>query len=450
MIKVEKVFWTGFTAWQGRAEKKLPYYPLEKLRRIQDRRVKAIVAFAYETVPFYREFMQREKLRPADFKTAGDLEKLPIIGSEDLSSNPGQFYSSAFDQSRVLSLGTSGSTGLNKVIHHDFKALFQARAGGHRARMVLSDYVGRSLGYKEVKVTRDGGTGLVILQFYKDHSWVPKAVNLKRAVTFPEDTFEENIRVINENEPEVINGFGSYIGGIYRWAWMHDVAIHRPKVIYHGGDTMQEPDRKLIENEYQVPVVSGYQACEALNIAFQCKQREGFHISMDQVTMRVVDREGNTLPPENSGEIVISNLINRATVLLNYRMGDLGQLSAQPCSCGRSLPTLVNLHGRRDDLVILSDGEAVHEAVILSRLYSVPGVMQVQVTQNSLTHFLIKVVCIADRNRDKERLNREVGDRFLEALGSPEGVSLDIETVDVIPQEENGKFRSVISFCSRN
>lgn len=114
--------------------------------------------------------MQKEQLLPADFQTVNDLEKLPLISSEDLSKNPEQFFSSALDKTQVLAMETSGSTGLYKKIQHDFKAMFLARAGGHRSRIVLSGFIGRSLGFKEVKVARKGGTGPVVLQFYQAHS----------------------------------------------------------------------------------------------------------------------------------------------------------------------------------------------------------------------------------------------------------------------------------------
>ena len=127
-------------------------------------------------------------------------------------------------------------------------------------------------------------------------------------------------------------------------------------------------------------------------------------------------------------------------------MGDLGQLSPQSCSCGRTLPTLEHLQGRTDDLVVLSDGEVVHEAVLLSGLYSVPGVIQVQVTQESMTDFVIKVVCATDG--DTQAVSKQLAGAFLEIIGETDGVSLDIQAVDVIPQEKSGKFRSVISFCS--
>jgi phenylacetate-CoA ligase len=442
---LEKLYWTGFTAWHGRRESSFPFAPREEQLRVQNRRVRSIVAFAYETVPFYREFMKRRRLRPSDFRTASDLGQLPLLSGEDLSDNPGRFDSTAISNDRTLEMDTSGSTGLYKKVRHDCRALFLARAGGHRARQVLSHFTGRSLGYREVRVTRRGGTGPVVLAFYRDHSWVPSGVGLQRAMAYCDDSFGDNIRVINETKPEVLGGFGSYIGGIYRYAWMHDIPIHRPKVISYGGDALLSPDRRIIEDEYRIPVISRYQACEALNIAWQCERGEGFHISTDQVALRIVDASGNTQAPGTTGEVVISNLINRGTILLNYRLGDLAQLSSNACRCGRTLPSLLQLDGRTEDLILLHGGEAVHESELLSTLYAVPGAMQIQVTQYSLAKFLIRVVV----SGDPETVRAGIAAAFLPLIGNPERVELEVIASDVIPQDKNGKFRSVICHWNR-
>jgi phenylacetate-CoA ligase len=227
---------------------------------------------------------------------------------------------------------------------------------------------------------------------------------------------------------------------------MHGTPVHRPKVISYGGDAMLKPDRRIIEEEYGIPIISRYQACEALNIAWQCEIGSGFHISTDQVALRIVDAAGRTLAPGNTGEVVISNLINRGTVLLNYRLGDRAQLSETSCRCGRKSPAIVGLDGRTEDLVLLPDGEAVHESDLLSTLYAVPGVMQVQVTQLGLSRFLIRVVASGDR----EAVRTGVAAAFLLLLGNPQGVELEVVAADVIPQDRSGKFRSVICHCDRD
>lgn len=49
---------------------------------------------------------------------------------------------------------------------------------------------------------------------------------------------------------------------------------------------------------------------------------------------------GMRVAPGSKGEVVISNLVNRASVPLNYKLGDVVTLSAAQCACGRTLPTI--------------------------------------------------------------------------------------------------------------
>jgi len=443
---LEKAYWNAFTLWHSRGEARFPYRPEEDLLAVQSKRVRAIISHAYGTVPFYREAMDRLGLKPADFAGAGDLARLPLVTGRDLAESPERFLSSSFLKKKTLELTTTGTVGLFKGIHHDPAGLFMALAAGGRQRAVLARFTGRRLGYREVAVVREGSTGPVIREFYESHSWVPKSLDVRRRVASPAESYGSNLEVINSFEPEVIIGFGSYIGGIFRHARESDRSMHRPAVVLYGGDLLHQPDRRLIEDEFGIPVLSSYQACESLRIAFQCERREGFHVSLDQAAVRVVDREGKTLGPGAPGEIVLSNLVNRATVLLNYRMGDVAAWSGAPCPCGRTLPTLERMEGRTEDLILRPDGETVHQSVTLPLLYGVPGVLQVQVRQESLREIVMSVVCKdgADYQETRAGLIKALSS----TMGEAGGLDIAVERVSAIPHGEGGKFRAVISNCA--
>jgi phenylacetate-CoA ligase len=203
---------------------------------------------------------------------------------------------------------------------------------------------------------------------------------------------------------------------------------------------MADRDRSLIEAEYGVPVLSTYQAAEALRIAFQCERREGFHISLDHTAVRVVDASGNPVSPGASGAIVISNLTNRATVLLNYKLDDVVTLGRAPCPCGRTLPTIERIDGRADDLIALPGGHLIHSLAVLAPLHRIPGVIQVQLIQEELRRFLLRVVGVG-LDRQQARLGLEAA--LCATLG--DDISLAIEWVDVIQPEPGGKVKAVIS-----
>ena len=157
---------------------------------------------------------------------------------------------------------------------------------------------------------------------------------------------------------------------------------------------MPRADLALIEQEMGIPVVSTYQAVEALRIGFQCEQRKGFHISLDQVAVRVVDRYGRDVPAGECGDIVISNLTNRAMVVLNYRLGDVVRAGRGPCVCGRSLPVIEDIEGRIDDLIHRPDGSALHALGVIPLLQAEPGVRQIQLVQEAMNDFLLRVAWI--------------------------------------------------------
>lgn len=350
-----RMFWTVFTASHAGKDLRLPCWSPVRLRRLQDRRVRAMIRHAYHTVPHYRRMMDRLGLIPADFRTAADLEKLPMTDGRELADDPRRFISSAANQESTLVLETTGTSGHFKRIHHDPRAVFLARAAGRRRREVLARYVGRSHGYRDLYVGPRGGTRDQVLDFYTRRSWVPSRLDLSRSRTSTSERFAAGFETINRRRPDVISGFGAYIGALYRRTRSTGVGLHRPAVITYGGDHMQPADRRLIEEDLGVPVVSSYQSCECLNIAFQCAPGSGFHVSVDQVALRIADSDDETLPPGETGEIVVSNLTNRATVLLSYRIGDLGALSAEPCPCGRTLPVLQQLAGRAFRVEHVSD-----------------------------------------------------------------------------------------------
>ena len=59
---------TAHAAALTQIERRLPWWPIERIERIQGRRVRSMVRHAYESVPFYREEMRRLGLTPADFQ----------------------------------------------------------------------------------------------------------------------------------------------------------------------------------------------------------------------------------------------------------------------------------------------------------------------------------------------------------------------------------------------
>ncbi|HXJ82141.1 MAG TPA: hypothetical protein VMS64_26090 [Candidatus Methylomirabilis sp.] len=420
----------------------LPFSSPSRIRATQDRRVRSIVAHAYRTVPFYGRIMDERGMRPGDFQTAADLARLPLVSGQDLARDPQLFLSTAAAAEPLLEVTSSGSSGHAKRLYWDRAAVFRARAAGVRQREVLARFLGPWHGYRTLAVSRRGGTLDVVRSFHAAYSIVPARLDVKPVGVHPEDSFEHNLEVINSIEPDLIIGFGAYIGAVYRWAHVHGRTIFCPRLVAYGGEQLPPADRELLETTYGIPVLSSYQSCEALRIAFQCPHRNVFHVHADQVALRIADVNGETQPAGERGQIVISNLINRATVLLNYAIGDLGVMADASCPCGRNLPALASLDGRADDLVTLPNGELAHDSVLLAELYGVAGVIRVQLVQETRYRFRIRVV---HRSALPDRALREQLTQALVRVVGREEVEVHVDILDELASAPSGKFQSIVS-----
>jgi phenylacetate-CoA ligase len=444
LFPLTSVGWTCFTAWHSSRERRVAFLPAEVLEVEQGARFRAMIRHAWDNVPYYRKWLQTAGAEPGGLRSANELSRLPLIDKLAMIRDPGAFSPLHAEKEDGLTLHSSGTSGIRRSFRHDAESLFHTLAAGRRQRLALAPFVGRETGYREAAVKNIGAGDDQLRRFWEARMFTPRGLDLNRRKIPPTLQFEEILSALNEFRPDVIRGIGSHIGAFLRWVHETGQRLHHPKAITYGADAMPPADRRLIEEEMSIPVVSSYQATEALRIGFQCEVRRGFHISTDLVAFRVVDSSGNDVQPGQQGEFVVSNLTNRATVVLNYRLGDVVTLSSGPCPCGRTLPLIEGIDGRLDDLLIRADGASVHALSVLPRLHAVAGVHQVQLIQTAVDEFRLRVVwargCPAEAEGLRTRMVSVFGPR----------IRVTIEQVDDLESEPGGKLRTAICQVARS
>jgi len=420
-------------------EARIAYLPEETLMERQAARFRSLVQHAYLHVPYYREWMRAAGAEPGDLRSPGDLHRMPLVDKLELTLHPERFASAAHSGSDGLTLLSSGTSGRRRSFRYDTPALFEALAAGRRQRLALRTFVGRETGYREAVINREGSAGAQIRGFWESRMVNPRWIDLTRRRIPPGLPFSDLLAALNEFRPHVCHGFGSHVGAFLRWVWETGRHLEKPHVVTYGEDAMPACDRQLIEEQMGIPVMSYYEAIEALRIGFQCEARRGFHISVDQVAVRVVNAKGDEARPGERGELILTNLSNRATVVMNYRLGDLVTPGAGKCPCGRTLPLIADIDGRLDDLIERPDGSRLHALTVIPKLQAVPGLSQVQVIQKGVDEFLLRVVWERGAAQPGEELRR----RMAEVLG--DGVAITVEPVERLPQEPSGKVRTIVS-----
>jgi phenylacetate-CoA ligase len=435
-----RLYWTAFTAWHLLGQARYPYRSPERIARDRDRNVRRMVRYAYRWVPYYHETIDRLGLSPRDFHTFDDLRKLPLISVADLQPWPDAFRSTQHRDDDLLPLASSGSTGSPHTIWHSPSSLYLNAAHGERHHALLQRLLGKRRGYRTVTIDALPGQTEEVQAAMRANAIWPRGMVRPRILVDDDQPLDELAATIARLRPDVLGGFGATIGELVLKLDAQGELPYLPRVIRYSVEALPEAARRLL-GKYGVEILSVYQSCEAFKLGWECEAHQGYHINADYYPTRIVGLDGQEAAPGDVGEIVICNLTNRGTVLLNYRTGDLAARLDEPCPCGRNLPRIGWVQGRIADALLAPDGSRVPWWLLGRALTDLPGVWQFQVVQESRQHITVRV--LAGPDCDQAAVAQTVRAIVAQRMGAT--VAVEVAFVDGLEHTAAGKLRHVIN-----
>ena len=200
----------------------------------------------------------------------------------------------------------------------------------------------------------------------------------------------------------------------------------------------------MIADVFGCRPLSKYSSHEVLDIACECPSGSGFHVAAENVIVEVLDDEGQPAPPGTVGRIVVTNLHNYCMPFIRYELGDLGAMVEEQCACGRGLPLLTGLEGRRSDTIVTADGREIPGGVLVFGYLAQLGIEQFQIVQERID--VVKVRLVLKPCCDAESAGKTVSSvksRYESILGP--SVRVEIEVVPEIAATSHGKRAVVVS-----
>ncbi len=387
---------------RGWIERRIPFASPESIRRLQTHRLRRIIDHAYRYVPFYRNAMRELGLRPKEIRTVEDLARLPLVDGADLQRDLAAYVSTAFPRSSLVELYSTGTAAYGaKTVFWTPNELMAQVAHGERDRSVLRRLLGVSRPLVRLSFFHPDSSTSMVSRFHASRLIIPRGKMTTQWASC-ELPFDEVAKLLGEVRPDVVYSYGSFAESFLLRVCDRRWNVRLPKVWVFGGDSVSHEGRRTIEQHLDCLLYSTYQAIEAGRIGFECEERSGYHINVDLCHVRLVNGRGEAVDSGESGEVVISNLYHRGTVLLNYRLGDEAAWSEDPCPCGRSLPVLRLSGARTSSTLRLRDGGQVQEHVILHACKaSMHDILQFQIVETSPESIVWKVVPSQQADRDR-------------------------------------------------
>ncbi|MEE8270321.1 MAG: AMP-binding protein, partial [Alphaproteobacteria bacterium] len=169
-------------------------------------------------------------------------------------------------------------------------------------------------------------------------------------------SIEQQVEWLQRRNPDYLLTHPSIADRLAAHCLEHGIALPRLRQVETISEILRPATRALCRNAWGVPVVDLYTTREAGYIALQCPDHEHYHVQAEGIVVEVLDEGGHLCAPGEVGRVVVTPLHNFAMPLVRYDVGDYAEVG-EPCPCGRGLPVLRRILGRRQNMLIMPSGE---------------------------------------------------------------------------------------------
>lgn len=409
------------------------YLPETALRARQQQRLAPLLKAAHDRSPFYRRRFRQAGVLPGDIRSPDDLRKLPVLTKQEIRAHREEILASGIDGATLCEFRTGGSTGVPLAIFVEEHVSHRRNACARRSNRWTGWEIGEPVG----AVWGNPHLPRTLAEWLR-HELLEPVIYLDTMDLTPAaiEAFAARWRRVR---PTLLFGHAHSLYMLALAARERGIDAIRPRGIISTSMMLLSHERAAIEQAFGVRVFDRYGCEETGLVACECERHDGMHVNIDHLVVEFVRDDGTAAAAGETGNVVITDLLNQAMPLIRYSIEDIAQPLTGPCSCGRGLPRMTRLAGRVADFLRRSDGSMVAGvSLIENSLTRFHDIEQMQIVQDSLETIRLRVVpgpgfhdCV------REALASYFSETF-------PGAKIELETVDAIGREPNGKFRFAI------
>lgn len=423
---------------------KSQYLKPKVLQQQQFRQLNQVWRHAFSTVPFYHENFQNAGFSKNSEIIPEQWSSVPILTRRMLQQKEKELLSKKAPESHGNKnvISTSGSTGLPiRVVGTQLTALFWKV-------LTLRDHIWHQRDFSgKLAAIRHVEKGVADYPGKKSSGWGPATSPLVKTgpAILLSSSMDINLQAkwLLEEEPEYLLTYPSNLKALAEFFLENNLRLNRLKEVRALGETLGSNVRSLCRKVWDVQLVDMYTAQEVGYIALQCPKNENiYHIQAESLFVEVIDDEGNACKPGETGRVLVTSLHNFAMPLIRYEIGDYAE-TGRLCSCGRTLPVLNRIMGRRRNMLLLPDGKKSWPSFGMSMWVDTLPVKQFQFVQKSLDR--IEARLVTGRRFSKEE-ERHFANILQKNLGHP--FKINIVYLDTISRSKGGKFEDFLSEIS--
>ena len=404
---------------------------VETMRRadieaLQLQKLKKMVDYCYNNIPFYHERLQEAGVTGDKIKTLSDIQYIPFTTKDDIRDNY-PFGMMACPMKNIVRIhASSGTTGKPTVGVYTKKdidtwAELIARIGA-ASGVTDEDIIQISFGYGLFT----GALGL--------HYGLEKL----GATVIPASSGNTQKQLMMFRDFGVTGlvatpSYALYLGEMVKES-PYPASAYKLRIGLLGSEGCTEEMRTQIEKNLHMFVTDNYGMTELTGpgVSGECELRCGLHFAEDHFLPEIIDQD--TLErkgPGEVGELVVTTLSREGMPVLRYRTKDITRINYEPCACGRTHARMDKVMGRTDDMMIIKGVNVFPsqiESVLVGMEHVGPHYQLIVRKKNFLDTLEVKVELsngeLLQSYGELEALQHKIHDRLKSVLGLETKVTL--------------------------
>lgn len=420
------------------------HYSRERILKLQEKRFRKILKFAYKNSKFYHGLYESNGIKEKDLDTI-DIEKIPTVDKTSLMDNFDDvltvddiskkeildFFNKSLAPNELFKnkyhvIHTSGSSGKLGIFVYTKKEwdtffpyitkLFNFNFGKNRSSFIGATG-GHFTGNSFISWSVKGVTGLFCEPLILD-------VN---------EPIDDVVKKLNDFQPHILGGYFNALK-VLAQKQEEGVLKVKPRVITNCGEGINKKDKKYIEKVFNAPMSNLYGFAECVVAGFGNNEYDGIYL-MDDICLIEIKED----------HILLTNLFNETEPIIRYRIDDYVRLKEDK---KKLLPfTLVDdIVGRAEFVIWFENNEGkmdfIHPLIFTD--FYVQGLDKLQLFIKDKKSFDFRAVISGE---DKNCVIKDIKYKLDKILAGKNftNVSYSIKVVDDLPlDKKTGKFKLIM------
>lgn len=406
----------------------------------QTDQLRKLLVHAFLNVDFYRKKYSEAGFTLQDFERfeLSDIKKLPFLEKEELrkfgktsllskTKEQGKFYSSSG------SSGTPTQIYFSPKTHRRWHAAYERRVrnwAGVNYQTPRGMIGGR-------RIISNSGKSKHYYRYNK-----AERQTYFSAYHINEDNVHDYLEGMIKNEVEYMVGYAQ--SNYFLADFIGRLGLKAPKLraVLTSSEKLTPEMRETFRKVYKCKAFDAYSGLEACGLISENMDGE-FLFSPDTGLIELVDEKGHEVSNGQEGEVISTGFLNYDQPLIRYRIGDRAIMSEdQTTKSGIEMPVFKEIVGRIEDTIVTKDGRKMVR--FHSLFLNIKGLKASQIIQEDLSRYIINLV--TDEEEYSTLSEESIKKRLVSQVG--EDIEIRFTYMSKIPNQLNGKFKSVVSKLS--